>query len=263
MSLAKYYEVAKIHVLEKVSYSWNQVFYGLIIGIVLFVFVHIWQAIYAGKPTIEGFSIAQMIWYLALAEVIVFSAGGGGIERIGDDVKSGVIASSLTKPLNFVGKEFAVLLANFFYTLLVSGFIAFAVAYLLVGPIPFHLANIPLVLAMLVGSAILNFTLVIFLGLFAFWFEDVSSIYFIYQKFLFILGGMFVPLDVYPVWIQGIVKYLPFSFIMYMPSKLFVHFDWDVFLTGIIGQVGWILVGAVLLKVIYDKGIKRVNINGG
>ncbi|MEK6962912.1 MAG: ABC-2 family transporter protein [Nanoarchaeota archaeon] len=263
MSLAKYYEVAKIHILEKISYSWNQVFYGLIIGIVLFVFVHIWQAIYAGKLTIEGFSIAQMIWYLALAEVIVFSAGGQGIERIGEDVKSGIIASSLTKPINFVGKEFAVLLANFIYTFLISGFIAFAVAYFLVGPIPFHFANLPMLLVMIAGAAVLNFTLVIFFGLFAFWFEDVSSIYFIYQKLIFIMGGMLVPIDVYPIWVQGIVKYLPFSFITYMPAKLFVHFEWSAFLTGMIGQLAWILVGAMLLKVIYDKGIKRVNINGG
>lgn len=263
MSLSKYYEVAKIHVLEKVSYSWNQVFFGLIIGIVLFVFVHIWQAIYAGKPTIEGFSIAQMIWYLAFAEIIIFSGGGQGIERIGEDVKSGVIASSLTKPLNFVGKEFAVSLANFAYTFLISGLIAFAVAYLLVGPIPFYFASIPLLVLTLIGAALLNFTIVIFFGLFAFWFEDVSSIYFIYQKFLFILGGMFVPLDVYPVWIQGFVKYLPFSFIMYMPAKLFVHFEWNSFLTAIIGQVGWILVAALLLALIYNKGIKKVNINGG
>lgn len=263
MGYSKYLEVVKIELVDRTSYLWNMVAWGGIICIILFVFMNIWQTIYAGKPALEGFTMPQMIWYLAFAEVIVFSTSANHIEKIGEQVQQGIIVNTLTKPINYVGKEMAVLFAHFVYSFCICGIIAFVMAYLLMGPIVVSVLDLPLVAVVLIGGVILNFLFVMSLGLLAFWFEDVSSLFFIYQKAIFILGGMLVPIDVYPVWLQGILKFLPFSFVTYLPAKLFVHFNINDFVTAIMGQAAWIIVLLVITIIIYKRGIRQVSVHGG
>jgi len=113
------------------------------------------------------------------------------------------------------------------------------------------------------GAAILSFSLVIFLGLLTFWFEDASATYWIYQKFVFIAGGMLVPLDVLPDWLYPYIMHLPFSFATYLPTKLFIKFSWENFVTTLLGQIIYSLIFFFLVSVVYRAGIKKVNINGG
>jgi ABC-type glutathione transport system ATPase component len=50
----------------------------------------------------------------------------------------------------------------------------------------------------------LNFCVQGMIGLCAFITEDVQSFQIIYQKFLFILGGMLIPLDFFPGWLRDV-----------------------------------------------------------
>ncbi|MGR5996162.1 ABC-2 family transporter protein [Bacillus cereus] len=91
----------------------------------------------------------------------------------------------------------------------------------------------------------------------------LAGIAFIYQKFLFILGGVLIPLDFFPEILQKIANYLPFSFITFAPSKLFVHFSIIHFFQVLCGQIIWIGLFLILLKVVFKMGIRRLTINGG
>jgi len=263
MTITKYYSIAKTDILEKVTAVWSTALWGVFIGIAMFIFMNLWTAIYSGKVTLEGFTIAQMVWYTAFAEVIVFSTGIDWINDIGDHVRTGIIANTLLKPVNYIGWQFSVVFGNFFYRWIILGIISFVIAYVLVGSIPFSFATLPFVVIAVLGALILNFCISASLGLLAFWFEDVRAFYWVYQKFIFVLGGMLVPIDVYPVWAQGVFKFLPFSFAMYHPAKLFVHFDTRAFITTMIGQLAWIILFVAVLALIYRAGIRKVNIHGG
>lgn len=48
------------------------------------------------------------------------------------------------------------------------------------------------------------------IGLAAFLVEETNSFELIYQKAVFILGGMLLPLDMFPEWLQRIARLLPF-----------------------------------------------------
>lgn len=263
MSVAKYYYLAKSDFLEKVTYGWSQFFGITFIGIILFIYLHIWTAIYAGKPSIEGFSLAQMIWYLAVTEASTSSSATNWMEKIGEEVKSGQFASALLKPMNYAYGKFALNLANFFFMLPVMLGLSLLMAFIFTGPIALSVKGVILSLVALTIGTVLNFTIVLILGLSVFWFEDNTAFYWIYQKCIFILGGMIVPLDVYPQWLQGIVFYLPFSFIVYMPAKLFVAYSDALFMQTLIGQLAWLVPSTLVLLFVYKRALKEANINGG
>ena len=60
------------------------------------------------------------------------------------------------------------------------------------------------------------------IGLSAFVVEDSKAFRWIYQKFLLVLGGLLIPLDFFPAWLQTISLNLPFAWIIYGPARLFV-----------------------------------------
>ena len=101
------------------------------------------------------------------------------------------------------------------------------------------------------------------IGLAAFVTEDVSAFMWIYQKFAFILGGLLVPLDFYPAWLQTIAKALPFSSMVYGPARLFVEPTLEQFLTVMLMQIVWIAVFGVLLLIAYRRGLTLLTVNGG
>jgi ABC-2 type transport system permease protein len=101
------------------------------------------------------------------------------------------------------------------------------------------------------------------IGLSAFLVEDVSALMWIYQKLAFIFGGMLIPLDFYPQWLQAIAQALPFSSITYGPARLFVTPTVDLFVSVMALQMIWIVILVLLLTFAYRRGVAYLTVNGG
>ena len=93
--------------------------------------------------------------------------------------------------------------------------------------------------------------------------EDVAPFMWIYQKFVFILGGFLIPLDFYPTWLQTIAKSLPFAAMIYGPSKLLVSPSMELFTSVLLLQAVWIIALGTTLVVAYRRGVTYLTVNGG
>ena len=61
-------------------------------------------------------------------------------------------------------------------------------------------------------------------------FEEVGPFVWIFQKLTLIIGGVFLPIDFFPVWMQGVARALPFAFTAYWPAVTMVKWSWGTFL---------------------------------
>lgn len=262
MSLAKYYEVGKINLQNNLAYKAEFIIHGLFIGLIIFIFVHLWKAVYATKVTIEGFTIAMMIWYLVMTESIV-TAQGHIIKDLNTEIKNGEIANSLNKPYHFLGYHFAkcmaYMLLSFTMTIVIGG----SIAYLLIGPFAFAWSTLPFIALAVLFALVIDYSINTLIGLFAFWMEDTSAFEFLYAKVVFVAGGMLVPLEIFPEMVAKVLSKLPFSYIAYHPGKLWVNFNWTDFQQVILGQGIYLIVLIPLLFVIFHRAMKKVQINGG
>ena len=109
----------------------------------------------------------------------------------------------------------------------------------------------------------LEFCFEALIGLAAFWTEDISAFRWVYQKISFILGGLLLPLDFYPVWLGRLAKLLPFASIMYAPGRLFVDPAPERLLTTLTLQLGWLVALGVLFHFLSRHALRRLTINGG
>jgi len=109
----------------------------------------------------------------------------------------------------------------------------------------------------------LNFVIELIIGLLAFWFEDTYAFFWIYQKIVFTLGGLFLPLDLFPNGLRQVAAALPFTSISYAPARLSAAFTAQLFAATAATQMGWLLVLGLLAGVVYSRAVRRLSVNGG
>jgi ABC-2 type transport system permease protein len=132
----------------------------------------------------------------------------------------------------------------------------------MIGPPPL-VSALPLVLVSMVLGWLISFCLSALIGLSAFVVEEVSAFEWIYSKFLLLLGGVLIPLDFLPAWLQEISQSLPFAYTIYGPARLFASPSWERFATLTMGQLAWLAGSGLLLLVFYRRCLSRLAINGG
>ena len=121
----------------------------------------------------------------------------------------------------------------------------------------------PLVLLTMIFAWLIDFCFASLIGLAAFLVEDVAAFDWIYQKLLFILGGMLIPLDFFPGWLRSVSMASPFAYTIYGPARLFVDPGIRRFFDLITGQLIWLAVLTIIVTVSYRRGIQWLTINGG
>ncbi len=261
--MRKYLAILKINLLNSLAYPAEIATRSGMILVFMFVFFQLWNVTFAasGMQVLNGLTLRDTVWYLLLAETL--ELGRPRLARlISQQVKDGSIAYLLNKPYDFILYQLAIGLGESLPRMGILFVIGGAMVWALVGSPP-NFQNWPLALIALAGAWLLHFCVNGLIGLAAFAVEEVAPFEWIYQKLVFILGGMLIPLDFYPSWLQALSKYLPFAYMMYGPAKLFVRPNFQFFLQIIIGQSLWLALLGGLLALIFARGIRKLAINGG
>ena len=262
-TLKKYWAIFQITLINSLAYPGELVGRSLMIAPFMWIFYQLWKVTFnaAGTDMINGMTLYSTMWYLMMAETIELSRPA--LARIiSDNVKDGSIAYLLNKPYSFLLYQFSNSLGESVFRALMNAIIGSLVVWQLVGSPPAPIGWVFALIALL-GSWILNFCITCLIGLSAFLVEDVSPFVWIYQKFIFILGGFLIPLDFYPPWLQVIAKALPFSAMIYGPSKLFIAPTTELFANVITLQLVWIITLDMTLVIAYRRGVAYLTVNGG
>jgi ABC-2 type transport system permease protein len=261
--MKKYLAIFKINLLNSLAYPAEIATRSSMILIFMLVFFQLWHVTFtsSGSQVLNGLTMNDTMWYLLLAETL--ELGRPRLARvISQQVKDGSIAYLLNKPYDFLLYQLASGLGESLPRMGMLFILGGALVWAIAGSPP-ALVNWPFALIALVGAWLLHFCVNCLIGLAAFVGEEVAPFEWIYQKMVFILGGMLVPLDFYPVWLQTVAKSLPFAYMMYGPARLFVHLDTQLFIQILAGQIFWLALLGGMLALAFSRGIRRLAINGG
>jgi ABC-2 type transport system permease protein len=262
-TFGKYWAIFQITLVNSLAYPGELIGRSLMIVPFMWIFSQLWKVTYAasGADVINGLTLSNVLWYLMLAETI--ELGRPPLARtISENVKDGSIAYLLNKPYDFLLYQLSTTMGETIFRAVMNAFFGSAMVLWLVGP-PEHPEGFIIALPAVLGAWILHFCVTVMIGLSAFLVEDVSAFTWIYQKLAFLFGGMLVPLDFYPVWLQTLARALPFSSMTYGPARLFVTPTMDLFINVMALQILWIVVLAVLLTMAYRRGVAYLTVNGG
>ena len=262
-SFQKYWAIFKITLINSLAYPGELIGRSLMIIPFMWIFYQLWKVTYAasGSEVISSLSLRDVMWYLMLAETI--ELGRPPLARtISENVKDGSIAYLLNKPYDFLLYQLSTTMGETIFRAVMNALFGGAVVWWLVGA-PEHPEGLLIALPAILGAWVLHFCVTVMIGLSAFFVEDVSAFTWIYQKLAFLFGGMIVPLDFYPGWLQVIARALPFSSVTYGPARLFVTPTLELFINVMLIQIVWIVILSLLLTFAYRRGVAYLTVNGG
>lgn len=258
----KYLVVAKTGLQNNLAYAVNFFFDTFFYIFFLFIFINLWRTIYGQGQVIAGYSLSQMIWYCIITELIVVSTSSP-FHELNNEIKSGNIAYLLNKPYNLLAYQFSHSLGLIGIKLVINAVAGIGFGLAFAGPLAGFLpGRLVFIVPVMIGAILVNYFALAALGLTAFWLEENTAFFWIYQKLTFMLG-LFLPVEFFPAWLQKIALVLPFPYTTYGPAKLVVAFTWEGFLRIITMQGLYLTVFLVLSALLYRKGVRMLNVNGG
>lgn len=232
----------------------------LFYGIVLVVFAALWKAATrAHGGEIGGYDYRSLFWYLAGAEAAVVATKPRMIEEIGDEIGSGAVAIGLLRPVSYVGFRIAVELGQAVVRLAGVVCVGAALGLLLAGPPPSAAGVLAFAPVVLLAIAC-NLSAQHAFAAAAFWVADARASWFLYQKLIFLLGGMLLPFQLLPPVLRVVAWVLPFGTMAYAPGRVLSgHADWWL----AAWQTAWLAVLLAAALGAFRAGERRLVVAGG
>jgi len=239
-------------------------FGGLVTDVLLLGFsLLLWQALYASGLESPDHAFVQVVTYLLLARVAV-SIDMDFVESLQNRVLRGEIVSELLKPLDLSNFLLAQESGNYLTRIVFRGLPIFVVVVALFDiPIP----SLPY-LCMFIASLILSFVLMFYInfitGIAAFWIIHLFSLNVLKTQLVRFLSGAYVPLWFFPPGLQGVLAYLPFASIVYVPVHIYLEKETlAVSFFFLLLQCIWIVVMLLLSRWVWRRATTQLVINGG
>jgi ABC-2 type transport system permease protein len=262
--IAKTWAVLRITIASRFAYLGELLLRTIFLVLILFIFTQLWRVTDRTQDVagITGFTIAQLIWYLAFTEAIMLSAGRYE-QEVDREVRSGDIAYRLARPLPYPLYHLGAMLGERMLRFGLNLLVGIGVALIVVGPIPLAPLSIAAALSAALLAFVVDWVIAFAISLLSFWIENTDGLHLLYSRALMLLGGMLIPLDAYPAWLGAIARALPFQYLVYQPARLFVQADVSGWLhvMGMLTLLG--VAGLIPMLITYHYGLRRVAAQGG
>ncbi len=210
-------------------------------GILLLVFSQLWGVV-LGAELLDSGDAANYVWYLALTEWVVISVPQVHL-AIESELRDGGVAYRMARPMSYLCAQAAETIGDVAVRLAVLGSAGVVLAGALTGQPPSSAFGLLLALPLGLLAVLGLIGMQLAIGFLAFWLRDASPVFWIVQKGMFVLGGLMLPLDVYPEWLRTISDWTPFSAWIYGVGRMALDPSIDVFCSTLCRLVLW---GAVL-----------------
>lgn len=223
--------------------------------LVIWVMGSLWRmAAGANAGAVAGYSAVALSWYIATSEAATVSLNARLIEDVGIAINDGSIAIEMLRPASVLAMRALTELGRALPRLAACIVGGVAVASFSAGAPPSYAALALCVPALLLAISCNVVAMHAFAGA-GFWLRDTRSTWFLYQKFVFLLGGMLLPLQVLPDALERLAYWLPFMAMAYVPARIASgHAEPELMLV----QAGWLVALSLLAVRVYSAGERRL-----
>lgn len=233
----------------------------LFYGIILFVFSRLWDAVLEGSAALEA-ERHQLVWYLAITEWIVLS-GPPLHTDIEEEVRRGDLVYRLARPMSYPLTKLAEGLGDLLVRMATLGAAGLLFAWLITERLPTSPVLMLWLLPLGLLAGVWTLSMFFIIGLTSFWLHDCRPVYWIWQKSAFILGGLLVPIELYPDWLFDIAVHSPFAAVLHGPGSIALGQDSTGALWTLAHLLVWIIVTILVLAWTFRRSLTRLEIGGG
>ncbi len=233
--------------------------FGLLKVAVLFATVE------AAGGELDGYDVGLMSTYIWLSQGLLGSVNMMGRTEIAERIKDGDIAVDFLRPLDVHAAAVTTEVGRSLFALIPRGIPSVLIGALVVGmelpgtAAPYLLGAVSLVLGIVISAAT-----VYLVAAAGFWLVETRGLQILYMVLSGFLAGLFVPIALFPQWLQVVAQATPFpSMMMYPIDIISGRADLDVSLVLLLAQVAWLAGVATLGQVLTRAGRRHLEVQGG
>ncbi len=232
------------------------VIYALLVGVFASVFA-ITPFEELGDAAASGVTAASMVWYVAITECVTL-ATAGAFRDMRDSVLAGEYAAGLHRPVSTMVLKTGEWIGRLSFDLPVFAVAATALGLYFTGVFPFTLVQgLFLGISLMFSTLLLHWMLAI-VGLVEVWGPYGRPVYWMVQKVLFLLGGLILPIALYPKALADAAWVTPFPAILTVPGRIAFDPTLATLLEGIAVQGFWLAVMGSLLALVQARANQRI-----
>jgi ABC-2 type transport system permease protein len=230
---------------------------ALFYALILVVLSALWDKVAAERVAgAMALPAGDLAIYVGVTEWITFSVTAVHL-RLEDDIRSGLLEPHLLRPKSYLVQRVGEAVGASLARMLAIG--ATGLGLLLVsGRAGLPLAALPAVAALGVLGMVVGVLLYTVVGLTAFWLRRVMPAFLIAQKLVFLLGGLFAPIALYPPWLRTIAELTPFGAHLAFAGQAAIDAGPAYILRAVALQGTWIAVLALAAMLVWRGGVARV-----
>ena len=256
--------IAKQNAKEGLYYRFDLLLYIFNFIIEITVYVFIWLAIYNKGNQILGMTFEQVTTYYILVVSLNPIISWGINETMGNAIREGEILRELLNPISYFNYYFGIRIGELIESIIV-GIITFIICALLFGVLlPSSLLNFIFFIIVISLSVVVVYFFELIIGTSAFYTNSIWGVEVFKRAILSIFSGMIAPISLFPEFLQKIANMLPFKDCIYTPISIyFGELNNIEIIQVILKQFIWILILYIIAKILFNKAVKRVTVNGG
>lgn len=218
----------------------------------------LWTAVFGQHHELFGYTKDRMLAYIFISWLIQSLVLATRSIDLAGIINSGDLSNILIKPLSNLKYWFSRDIADKALNLLFSvGELAFLFLILRPGiewPSPGNLGILGILVLPL--ATILYYFINYLFGLLGFWTPQVWAPRFLLFVILQFVAGSLFPLDVLPVWLQRVLDWTPFPYLIYFPTQVFLGRIGEIeMIRGIGVTLVWTIIFYLMVKLVWKKGI--------
>jgi ABC-2 type transport system permease protein len=200
----------------------------------------------------------------------MFSSMPGLAAGITRDIRDGSLKKYLVQPLDMIGYLLSYRAAHKVAYITTSA-IPYGILFLICSPYfvqGFESIPGPLTLLAYLVSLLLGFLVGFFfeacLGMAGFWLLEVTSLLWVVGTLNYFVSGQMLPLDMIPGFWGRLLKRMPFQYMAYFPTVIILgRVKGQELVEGLLQQLAWVVVFALLTRWLYNRGLRRYSAFGG
>lgn len=260
-----YLEIAKKSFQRQITYRTatlagliTNVFFGILRGAVM-------MALYGATPVIAGYSLRDAITYTGLVQALIGAIALWGWYDMIRSLKSGEVASDLSRPFDYFSFWLAQDLGRSVFQLITRSVITMSVFVIFFGAsTPTSIDQWALTVVTLGLSLLLSFGWRFLVSTLGFWVADASGYARLAYFVVLFPSGFAVPLAFMPTWLQTLCNLTPFPSIINTPVEIYLgHVRGAAALALIAMQALWLAGLFALGRLAAEAGRRKLTIQGG
>jgi ABC-2 type transport system permease protein len=217
----------------------------------------LWDKV-ASQHTIGALAVpgGDLSIYIGTTEWITLSVASIHL-RLEDDIRLGMLEPHLLRPKPYLLQKIAESLGDSLARLIGIG-LAALLALVLSGRAAPTLGAFAAVAVLGPLGTTIGVLLYTIVGLCAFWVRRVMPAYLIMQKAMFLLGGLFAPITLYPVWLYHAGVVTPFAAHIFYAGHQMIAPSAQGFADAFAAQLFWIAALTGIIALIWRAGLRKV-----